>query len=85
MRETDWTKVLGWPGYRVYRHEINEATKTLKLWVRRKRWVPNCQIIYDKFHILQHASAAVDEVRRAELFRKGGPAREIVKGNAGYC
>ena len=37
MRETDWTKVLGWPGYRVYRHEINEAAKTLKLWVRRKR------------------------------------------------
>ena len=37
MRETDWSKVLGWPGYRVYRHEINEAGKTLKLWVRRKR------------------------------------------------
>src|SRR5260370_2913488 len=37
MRETDWTRVLGWPGYRVYRHEINEAAKTLKLWVRRKR------------------------------------------------
>lgn len=269
MRETDWTKVLGWPGYRVYRHEINETTKTLKLWVRRKRgnrklvcsgcgrklsdvydtyerevrdlpcfefrttvvielyrvrcpdcgvktekvpqlpskapfskrfeeavglacesaavrrvarqfglaqstvramdlgylkrwaarrrkpalrqmgideiylgkkqkfltvvsnlqtgeplwfgrerkketldeffgehlsafqrsvigaacvdmwepfrqsleqWVPKCQIIYDKFHILQHAGKAVDEVRRAEFFRKGGRAREIVKG-----
>jgi len=38
MRETDWTKILGWPGYRVYRHEINEGTKTLKLWVRSKRW-----------------------------------------------
>ena len=37
MRENDWTKVLGWPGYRVYRHEINEEGKTLKLWVRRKR------------------------------------------------
>src|SRR5215472_11277462 len=37
MRENDWTKVLGWPGYRVYQHEINEAAKTLKLWVRRKR------------------------------------------------
>ena len=36
MRETDWSKVLGWPGYRVYRHEIDEAGKTLKLWVRRK-------------------------------------------------
>ena len=37
MRETDWTKILGWPGYRVYRHEINEEAKRLKLWVRRKR------------------------------------------------
>ena len=37
MRENDWTRVLAWPGYRVYRHEINETAKTLKLWVRRKR------------------------------------------------
>jgi len=37
VRENDWTKVLGWPGYRVYQHEIDEKTKTLKLWVRRKR------------------------------------------------
>jgi transposase len=36
MREADGTKVLGWPGYRVYQHEINEKGKTLKLWVRRK-------------------------------------------------
>jgi transposase len=45
-----------------------------------EQWVPQCQIIYDKFHVLQHASAAVDEVRRAEFFRQGGRAREIVKG-----
>ena len=45
-----------------------------------EQWVPQCQIIYDKFHVLQHASAAVDEVRRAEFFRKGGRAREVVKG-----
>jgi len=34
--DKEWTKILGWPGYRVYRHEINEKNKTLKLWVRRK-------------------------------------------------
>lgn len=45
-----------------------------------EQWVPQCQIIYDKFHVLQHAWAAVDEVRRAEFFRKGGRAREVVKG-----
>jgi transposase len=37
LRDNDFTKILSWPGYRVYRHEINETTKRLKLWVRRKR------------------------------------------------
>jgi len=43
-------------------------------------WAPGCKIVYDKFHILQHANQAVDEVRRAEFFRKGGALRELVKG-----
>lgn len=33
----DWTKVLGWPGYRVFQQEIDETKKTLKLWVGRKK------------------------------------------------
>jgi len=41
---------------------------------------PQCRIVYDKFHIMQHANAAVDEVRRAEFFRKGGRKRSLVKG-----
>jgi transposase len=45
-----------------------------------EEWVPECRMVYDKFHILQHAAKAVDEVRRAEFFRKGGAARELVKG-----
>ena len=43
-------------------------------------WAPRCRIVYDKFHVMQHANAAVDEVRRAEFFRKGGVARQVVKG-----
>ena len=45
-----------------------------------EQWLPKCRIIYDKFHIMQYANAAVDEVRRAEFFRKGGAARAVVKG-----
>jgi len=41
---------------------------------------PQCRIVYDKFHILQHANQAIDEVRRAEFFRKGGKMRDVVKG-----
>lgn len=43
-------------------------------------WAPRCRIVYDKFHVMHHANAAVDEVRRAEFFRKGGQARQVVKG-----
>jgi transposase len=43
-------------------------------------WVPGCRIVYDKFHIMQHANDAVDEVRRAEFFRKGRKMRDVIKG-----
>jgi len=45
-----------------------------------EEWVPGCRIVYDKFHIIQHANDAVDEVRRAEFFRKGRKMRDVVKG-----
>jgi transposase len=44
------------------------------------QWAPNCRIVFDKFHVLQHANKAIDEVRRAEFFRKGGHMRGVVKG-----
>jgi len=45
-----------------------------------EEWAPECKIVYDKFHIMQHANRAIDEVRRSEFFRKGGGMREVVKG-----
>jgi transposase len=45
-----------------------------------EQYAPQCRIVYDKFHIMQHANKAVDEVRRAEFFRQGKQMRELVKG-----
>jgi transposase len=45
-----------------------------------EQWAPQCRIVYDKFHIIQHANDAVDEVRRAEFFRKGPKMRDLIKG-----
>jgi transposase len=45
-----------------------------------QQWAPQCRIVHDKFHIMQHANDAIDEVRRAEFFRKGGKTRGLVKG-----
>jgi hypothetical protein len=44
--------------------------------------MPECRIIYDKFHILQHTSQAVDEVRRPEFFREGAAATGSGTGQA---
>jgi transposase len=35
-----------------------------------EQWVPNCRIVYDKFHMMKRADDAIDEVRRAEFFRE---------------
>jgi transposase len=35
--DNEFTRILQWPGYRVYRQEIDEKKKLLDLWVRRKR------------------------------------------------
>jgi transposase len=42
--------------------------------------LPHARLVYDKFHVLRHASEAVDETRRAEFFRKRGTARALVRG-----
>jgi transposase len=45
-----------------------------------EQWAPQCQIVYDKFHVVQHANDAIDEVRKAEFFRQGPKKRGLIKG-----
>ena len=42
--------------------------------------LPRAETVFDKFHVLQHASAALDEVRRQEFFRAGAVMREHGRG-----
>jgi transposase len=42
--------------------------------------LPHAKIVYDKFHVLRHASEALDETRRAESFRQGAEARGLIRG-----
>jgi transposase len=37
LTDNEFTKILDWPGYRVYQHEIDQQAKKLRLWIRRKR------------------------------------------------
>ena len=42
--------------------------------------LPHARLVYDKFHVLRHASEALDETRRAEFFRQGAEARGLIRG-----
>lgn len=42
--------------------------------------LPKADVVFDKFHVLQHASAALDEVRRQEFFRAGERLRAEGRG-----
>jgi transposase len=44
------------------------------------RELSKAEIVFDKFHVLQHASAALDEVRRQEFFRAGAVMRAFGRG-----
>lgn len=41
---------------------------------------PHAEILYDKFHILQHLSKAMDKVRKQEYARLSGVDRRYIKG-----
>ena len=44
------------------------------------RGLPAATVVLDKFHVLQHAGAALDEVRRHEFFRAGPVMRRFGRG-----
>jgi transposase len=47
-----------------------------------EQWARNCPIVYDKFHVMQQANKALDEVCRVEFSRMGGRMRGAVKGKS---
>ena len=46
MSESEWTKILRWPGYRVYRSEINEEQKTLRFVGATQAWEPQAGMFW---------------------------------------
>lgn len=48
--------------------------------------LPKAEVVFDKFHVLQHASAALDEVRRQEFFRaRARSCARTAAGSGGCC
>jgi transposase len=47
---------------------------------RKQGHAPRARIVFDKFHVLRHLQAAVDQVRRSEYKRLTGRGRRFIKG-----
>jgi len=66
------------------RQQMRIAAVCVDMWepfrLSIEQQAPNCKIVYAKFHVMKHANEAVDEVRRAEFFRKGTGMRGLVQG-----
>jgi transposase len=45
-----------------------------------KEHLPRAAIVFDKFHVMKHVNAAIDETRRQEFFRQGGAMRATMRG-----
>jgi transposase len=92
---SDWTKVLGWPGYRVFQREISERGKRLKLWVRRKktglklicsgcgRHVRRIHEVYERevrdLPVFQYTTTIVVELHRVRCPRCGVKAEKVAQ------
>jgi len=57
----------------IHRAYVNAAANKL----------PHAKIVFDRLHVLQHASRAIDNVRRNEFFRAGAIMREYGRGKRG--
>jgi transposase len=45
-----------------------------------RKHLPRAAIVFDKFHVMKHVNAAVDETRREEFFRQKGRLRDVMRG-----
>src|ERR1022692_2015525 len=90
--ENDWTKVLGFPGYRVYQQDIDEEHQQRKLWIRRKRGdCPACGVKAEKVPQLPSKSPyrkrfedavgqSCESASARQVARRMGLAQSTVRG-----
>ena len=44
-----------------------------------EQWLPDCAIVYDRFHLVMNVNQAVDEVRRSEWRAAGKSGKKVIK------
>ncbi len=46
-----------------------------------KEWLPNADIVFDRFHVMQMYNKALPEVRRSQFRKADAEGKEIIKGS----
>ena len=71
---------LGPKKCRKIRLAVMDMWKAFRNSTLKEGHAPQAKIIYDKFHVMKHLGAAMDEVRRREYARLAGERRRFIKG-----
>ena len=71
---------LGPKKCRKVRLAVMDMWKAFRNSTLKEGHAPQARIVYDKFHIMKHLGAAMDEVRRREYARLSGQRRRFIKG-----
>jgi transposase len=81
--EASMDEFFAWLGpkkCRKIRLAVMDMWKAFRKSTLKEGHAPQARIIYDKFHVLKHLGAAMDEVRKQEYARLSGKKRRFIKG-----
>jgi transposase len=59
---------------------VMDMWKPFRTSTRKAAHAPQAKILFDKFHVLRHLNAALDQVRKSEYARLTGKHRQFIKG-----
>lgn len=60
---------------------VMDMSKAFRASARKAGHAPQAGILYDKWHVLNHLSEAMDQVRKSEYARLSGDDRRFIKGH----
>src|SRR5437588_447915 len=76
----EFYKWLGSSKSKRIRLAVMDMWKPFRKSTLKAEHAPQASILFDKFHILQHLSKALDQVRKKEYARLSGKDRRFIKG-----
>lgn len=80
--KTTWERFIAeWEKHEGHRHQLKQVSMDMSSAYRAavSEWCRNAEIVFDKYHVVAHVNAAVDQVRKYELRYGPMSAREALK------